>query len=214
MYQLYWDAGTAAMATHAALEEVAAPFELVRVDLDKAEHRSDWYLKINPLGRIPALIHNDQTITEAAATLMYIADRHPSARLAPALDTRQRGPYLQWLTFLTNTPQETMLHWFYPHQYSNSEAAQTDVKAQAERRLSSNLQYIDRALANGPYLLGEQFSAADLYLAMICRWTRNTPRPAMTYPKIMRCVDMVIARPAWRRMMKTQGITWSGKPEN
>ncbi len=127
MYKLYWDSGTAAMAAHAALEEIATPFELIRVDLDKAEQRSDWYLKINPLGRVPALAHNDQVITEAAAILMYIADRHPSARLAPAIGSRDRGPYLQWLAFLTNTPQETMLHWFYPHQYSSGEAAQADV---------------------------------------------------------------------------------------
>jgi glutathione S-transferase len=214
MYKLYWDSGTAAMAAHAALEEIATPFELIRVDLDRNEQRSDWYLKVNPLGRVPALDHNGQIITEAAAIVLYIADRHPGARLAPGLDARERGPYLQWLTFLTNTFQETMLHWFYPESYSSSSVAQADVKAHAGQRLSSNCQYLDRALARGPYLLGDQFSAADFYLTMICRWTRNSPKPAMTYPNIKRCVDLVIARAAWQRMMKAQGITWSGEAEN
>ena len=213
MYKLYWDSGTAAMAAHAALEEIATPFDLIRVDLDKDEQHSDWYLKVNPLGRIPALAHNDLVISEAAAILMYIADRHPGARLAPAIDARERGAYLQWLVFLTNTVQETMLHWFYPEKYATTESARADVQAHAQQRLASHCHYIDRALAQGPYLLGDRFSAADLFLVMICRWTRNTPKPAMTYSNIKRLVDLVIARPAWQRMMKAQGITWSGLPE-
>ncbi|MGH6932573.1 MAG: glutathione S-transferase family protein [Dongiaceae bacterium] len=213
MYKLYWDAGTAAMAAHAALEEIATPFELVRVDLDKDEQHSDWYLKINPLGRVPALANKEQVISEAAAILMYVADRHPGARLAPAVDARERGSYLRWIAYLTNTMQETMLHWFYPGKYSTSEAAQADVHAHAEQRLADHCRYIDRALAGGPYLLGETFSAADFFLVMLCRWTRNTPKPAATYPNIKRCIDLVVARPAWQRMMKAQGITWSGKLE-
>jgi glutathione S-transferase len=212
MYTLYWDAGTAAMAAHASLEEIAVPFNLTRVDLDKEEQRRDWYLKINPLGRVPALDHGGLIVNEAAAILMYLADRHPGARLAPAIDSRDRGSYLQWMAFLTNTLQETMMHWFYPEKYSSAPAAQADVRAHAEQRLVTQCGYIDRSLSGFPYLLGESFSAADYFLVMLCRWTRNTPRPATTYANIKRCIDLVTARPAWQRMMTAQGLTWSGQP--
>jgi glutathione S-transferase len=212
MYKLYWDAGTAAMAPHAALEEIGVPHQLIRVDLDKGEQRSDWYLRINPLGRVPALVEGDMAMYEAAAILMYLADRHPSARLAPPADSPRRGPYLQWLAYLTNTAQETMLHWLYPELYCDGPEAQAAVKAHAERRIAEVWSHLDRSLGGGPYLLGDALSAADLFLVMLCRWSRHLAKPAMTCANIRRTVDLVIARPAWQRMMTAQGITWSGQP--
>jgi len=143
---------------------------------------------------------------ESAAILIYLADRHPEARLAPAPDRPERGHYLQWLVYQTNTVQEALLQWYHPDWYV-APAAEAALKAEAERRLDRMWRYLDGVLAeNGPYLLGATFSACDLFLHMLVRWTRNMPIPATSYPRVKRCVDLVRARPAVQAMMAAEGI--------
>ena len=110
MYKLYYDAGASNMASHAALEEIGAPHELIHIDLDKGEQRSEAYLKVNPHARVPTLVHGDSVMYESTAILIYLCDRHQEAGLAPAVDSPQRGLYLQWLIYLTTTVQETLQH--------------------------------------------------------------------------------------------------------
>jgi glutathione S-transferase len=84
---------------HWMLEEVNAPYEIKVVDFDKKEHKSPAFLAINPMGKIPAIVHRNTVVTECAAICAYLADAFPSAGLAPALDDPQRGTYLRWLFF-------------------------------------------------------------------------------------------------------------------
>ena len=83
MYTLYWSPTGANMAAHAALIEIGAPYELVLVDIDKGEHRTEAYRKIQPHGRVPALRDGDLVMYESAAILLYLADRHPEPRPRP-----------------------------------------------------------------------------------------------------------------------------------
>src|SRR5688572_14622587 len=92
MYRLYWAPGSAAMAPHAMLEEIGVPYELWPVDLEAP--RPPDYFKLNPNGKVPTLVAKDgQAIYESAAICLYLADRHPEAGLAPALDDPLRGLY-------------------------------------------------------------------------------------------------------------------------
>jgi glutathione S-transferase len=207
MYRLYWDIGKASMAPHAVLEETGAPHELVRVDTDKGEQHSAWYLKINPNARVPTLDHDGRITFETAAIILYLADLHPQAKLAPAIGDAARGLYLQWIAHLTNTVQEALMCWFHADYYAPDAASRAAVKAESVHRLAAIWQKLDGVLA--PYLLGPCFSAADLFLVMLCRWTRNMEKPAMCYPNLMRAVELVTARPAWQRMMQAEGITWA-----
>ena len=84
---------------HWMLEEANAPYEVKVVDFEKKEHKSDAYLAINPMGKIPAIVHRGTVITESAAICAYLADAFPAAGLAPALDDPKRGTYLRWLFF-------------------------------------------------------------------------------------------------------------------
>jgi glutathione S-transferase len=84
---------------HWMLEEVNAPYEIKVVDFDKKEHKSPASLAINPMGKIPAIVHRNTVVTECAAICAYLADAFRSAGLAPALDDPQRGTYLRWLFF-------------------------------------------------------------------------------------------------------------------
>jgi glutathione S-transferase len=213
MYTLFYSPGSAAMAPHAALEEIGAPHKLVKVDLQGGEHRRPEYLNLNPKGRVPALVTDGQTFTESAAILMHLADRHPQAKLAPEPATADRGHYYQWLLYLSNTVQATLSEYFHPDwTFEDDASLRPPLKASAERRVGRMFAYIDTELGTrGPYLLGESFRAPDLYLHMVSRWSRFFAKPAYQYPNIKRCVDLVKDRPAVMRMMAAQGLTHQEK---
>jgi glutathione S-transferase len=208
MYRLFYAPGSAAMAPHAVLEEIGAKHELVPVDLQKKAHQKPEYLKLNPKGRVPVLVDGDFVLTESAAIIMHLADRHPEAKLAPALGTPQRAHWYQWLLYLSNTLQPAFLEYFYPEKsFPDAPNTQQQLKASAERRLAGMFIYIDSQLVErGPYLLGETFSAADIFMHMLARWSRWFEKPAYRYIHIKQLTDLVKARPAVQRMMKAQGI--------
>ena len=206
MYKLFFAPGAASMAPHAALEEIGASRELIRVDLAKGEHRQAAYLELNPHARVPTLVDGDFVMYEAAAIVMHLADRHPESGLAPAPGTPERGRWYQWLLYLSNTPQDAFMQYFHPDYYAFTPEARAQVKTMAERRIGAMWERLDAALASGPYLLGEGFSGCDLYLNMLARWSRNMARPALAYPNLKRCIDLVRARPAVERMMQAEGI--------
>jgi len=208
MYRLFYAPGSAAMAPHAVLEEIGAKHELVPVDLQKKAHQKPEYLKLNPKGRVPVLVDGDFVLTESAAIIMHLADRHPEAKLAPALGTPLRAHWYQWLLYLSNTLQPAFLEYFYPERsFPDAPNTQQQLKGSAERRLAGMFIYIDAELATrGPYLLGDTFSAADIFLHMLARWSRWFEKPAYRYIHIKQLTDLVKARPAVQRMMKAQGI--------
>jgi glutathione S-transferase len=207
MYRLYTASGAAGMAPHAALEEIDAPHELVLLDIAKGEHQQPSYLEINPKGRVPALIDGGEVLTESAAILVHLVDKHPEAKLAPPLGTLSRGHFYEWLFYLSNTIQPTLIEFFYPEKWFAEGVRQRELKASAERRLGAMCGYVEGELAKrGPYLLGPTFSGADLFLHMLVRWTRWLDEPAYRLKHIKRCTDLVKQRPAVRRMMEAEGI--------
>ncbi len=211
MYRLYWDRGSANMAPHAVLREIGCDFKLVRVDVSRAENRAPDYLKLNPNGRVPTLIHGERVLYESAAIILYLCELHPAAGLMPAAGETDRHLFLQWLIYFTNTVQEELQHWWHADIYVDLEASRRDMKIVSERRLGMIFSRIDSMLENaGPYVLGSRFSAADIFLTMLCRWTRQMPKPALAYASVRRLIDLVTARPAWQAMMQAEGIDWNG----
>jgi glutathione S-transferase len=208
MYTLFWAPSTAAMAPHAALEEIGAPHKPVQVDIKSGEHRRPEYLKLNPKGRVPVLVDGAHVFTESAAILMHLADHHPEAALAPMLSMPERGRYYQWLLYFSNTVQAAMSEYFHPDWYLDDPAQRAALKASAERRMGAMFAYIDDELGkgDGPYVLGRNFRAPDLFLLMLARWSRWFDKPAYLYPNIKRCTDLVKARPSVQRMMAAQGL--------
>ena|SRR5687767_7741709 len=209
MYTLYWSPTGANMAAHAALIEIGAPYELKLIDIDKGEHRTEAYRKIQPHGRVPAIRHGGLVMYESAAILLHLADRHPEAGLAPGLESPERGLFLQWLMHMTNTVQEHEMHWFHPDFYIDGAECQAALKAHGKTRIEESFRYFDGVLAErGPHLLGQRFSAADLFFYMLAFWTRRMPRPATSLPNVQRLVRLVHERPAVKQMMREEGIVF------
>jgi len=206
MYVLFGSGGGANMAPHGVLAEIGAAYEFRMLDLAKGEHKQPAYLKLNPNGKVPTLLIDGKPMSESAAITLLLADRHPEAKLAPAVAEADRARYLQWLAYLTNTLQDAFNAYFHADALGSTAAVQADVKATAERRLAGMFGLLEAALEPGPFLLGSRYSAADIFLFMLTRWGRSLSKPAWDYPNLGRHWRTVGDRPAIQRMMKAEGL--------
>ena len=209
MYQLHYFPANANAAPHMMLEEIGKEYQLVLVDRAIDAQKSGEYLKINPNGRIPTLVDGDLVLSESAAIVLYLADQHPEAGLAPAVGTAERAKFYQWLTFLTNSLQEELMIWQYPDRLAGTDTAAVEIVTRgAEARASAYLDVIEQYLkANGPLFLGDRLSAADFYLVMLSRWARPMATPPRSRPAIARLLDKLTALPSVRRAYEREGIT-------
>jgi glutathione S-transferase len=145
------------------LEEVGEPYEIVQLNLKEGDQRKPSYLAINPMGKVPALKDGDTVITEVAAICCYLADAYPAAKLAPAIGDARRGPYLKWLFFGPSCLEPAMID-------------KTLGRLDAPRGTvgwgdyETVVDVLKHALADTPYLLGEQFTAADIVIGAGIRW--------------------------------------------
>lgn len=202
MYTLYWSPGSASMAPHCCLEEAGASYTLKRVDTAKGEHQLPEYLALNPNGKVPVMqIDGGFTMTESAAMCMLIADRHPAANLAPRTDELARGHFYMWLSHLTNTLQPAMLRYYYPDRHTAAQDGNDAVVNKAMEEVAAVWSRIDAHLrTKGPYLLGERYSAADIFLTMLSLWQDCCPETYRRFPGVKKLADLVLARPAIARI--------------
>ena len=146
------------------LEELGEPYDIHLLNLAKAEQGAPEYLAINPMGKVPALKHGDATITEVAAICTYLADEFPHARLNIPVGDPRRGPYLKWLFFSPSCLEVAVLDKASPR------------KEQPRRGMvgygdfDTVMDVVAKAVAKGPYILDEQFTAADVVLGSMLRW--------------------------------------------
>lgn len=207
MYRLYWFPGSAALAPHALLEEIGAPYELAPVRTDAAgDVADDDYARVNPQRLVPALAEGGFVMTESAAIVMHLCDRHPEAKLAPAPGSAERALWYQWLLHLSNTLQPAFMAFYHAHRYGEGVDGAAAAKANAEARLEGYFRRIEAELAERPFLLASGFSAADLYLFMLTRWGRNLAKPAWDLPALRRHFQATGGRPALRRVLAQQAL--------
>ncbi|MGL6280708.1 MAG: glutathione S-transferase family protein [Gaiella sp.] len=192
----YWRSGTAAMAPHAALAEIGVPYRLVEIDRETAQS-DPAYRALNPWGVVPTLVDGGVVVSESAAILLYLADRYPEARLAPA----ERADYYRWLVFMTNTVQTCLLRFFYPERYGGPEVEQL-----AAVEAGALFDLLDASLEGRDWLVGDERSAADLFLFMLTRWGRRLDAPAWDRPNLRAHWLRALALPGVRRMIDEQGL--------
>jgi glutathione S-transferase len=175
--ELYYYPGNASLFPHMLLRELDCPFELKLVDRTTNAQNSPAYLRLNPNGRIPVLVDGGEAIFETAAIGLHLADKFPERGLAPPPGTPDRAAYYKWMVHLSSTPQAEYRAWFYPHEFVDDPSLASHVKAAAGVRLAAIFERIALQLGAGPWLLGETFSAADLYLLMLVCWGLSFPPP-------------------------------------
>jgi glutathione S-transferase/GST-like protein len=201
MYQLYWSKTSGAMAPQALFEEIGAEYTKIVIDLDAEENRSPEYLAVNPMGQIPALVLPDGTLmTESAAMVLHIVDRHPEAGLAPPAGSPERATFDRWLLFMAATLYGADLRCYYADRFTTDPGGVKGVEAAAVADMGRHFAILNEALDPGPYLLGESFSAVDVYLWMLTTWHPEPERMLAENPRVAELVKRVQARPAVARV--------------
>jgi glutathione S-transferase len=187
---LYHMSPSRSSIVHWMLEELGEPYDIHL--LKRGENRAPEYLAVNPMGKVPAIRHGDAVVTEAAAICAYLADEFPRAELNVPVGNPRRGPYLKWLFFGPSCVEPAMMDRAFPRKeeptastvgYGNHEMVVDVVAA---------------AVAKGPYLLGEQFTAADVVIGSGLRWgLRFNLFPQR--PEFLAYVGRLAERPALQR---------------
>ena len=199
MLTLYHSTQSRSVRPRWLLEEIGAPYELVRLNLAAGETKRPEYLRINPNGTVPALVDGDLTLFESAAICQYLADRFPEKRLAPPIETPARGLYYQWIQYAMATLEPPIVTLFL-HTIRLPEAERNaKLVAEAHARLAPALDVIERALAGREFILGKDFTAADVMMGSTLGWARMFGMMDDARPNIAAYVARMSARPAFQR---------------
>jgi glutathione S-transferase len=207
MLKLHYHPSDASLMPHILLEELGVPFALQRVDRANNAQKSPAYLKLNPNGLIPVLEDGALVVYETPAILLHLADTHPQAHLVPDIGTPERAQCYQWMAWLSNTLQATLVQYFYAERYVDA-AGVADFRARTEARIAPMLDQLETQLQNsdGPWLLGTDYSAADCMAFVLCCWTRNFARPANSLPALGAYLARMRQRPAVQRAAATEQL--------
>ena len=199
MLTLYHSTQSRSVRPRWLLEEIGAPYELVRVNLAAQENKRPEYLRINPNGTVPALVDGDLALFESAAICQYLADRFPERRLAPPVGTPARGLYYQWNHYAMAALEPPIVTLFL-HTIGLPEAERNaKLVAEAHARLAPALDVIEHALAGRECILGNDFTAADVMVGSTLGWARAFGMMDDVRPNIAAYVARLSARPAFQR---------------
>ena len=171
------------------LEELKADYELRVLDFKKNEQHDAAYLAINPMGKVPAILHRGALVTEQVAISIYLSDLYPEAGLAPPIGDALRGPYLRWLSFYGSCFEPAMVDRALKREPA---PAATSPYGSYESVMETLVQQLDK----GPYFLGEQLSAADLLWGTSLNWMLQFGLVPQT-PVIAAYAVRIAARPAY-----------------
>lgn len=161
---LFYAPHTRAGGTLAVLEALDADYDIHLLDLKAATQRAPDYIAINPMGKVPAIRHGEAVVTEQVAITLYLADLYADRGLAPALDDPMRGPYLRWIAFYGSCFEPAI----------SDRSMQRDAGDPVQSGYGSYDSVIDALasqLGQGPWLLGERFTAADVLWGTALAWT-------------------------------------------
>lgn len=218
MYTLYWSADSGAFAIQVLLEELGAPYRREIVDTARGEQRRPEYLAINPMAQVPALRLPDGTlITETGAMLLHLCDAHPDKGLLPPPGTSARAVACRWLFWLATGLYESDLRFYYPDRYTTDAAGAPGVKAAALARMDRLLSMAEDLLGEGPFVLGAECSAVDIYLFMLALWHPARFGVLQSHPKLAPLIRAVRRRTTVERVWadnhppsESAWSTWTG----
>ena len=194
MMKLYWSPRSRSFTTLWLMEETGQPYERILTDIATGAQKSPDFLKVNPMGKVPALQDGDVTMAESAAICAYVADRYPQAKLAPPIGDPRRAKYLQWLFFAPSCIEPAILQAYL----------KLDIPAMSAAWGSTTQTFdvLDQALEKGPWLLGDDFTAADVAIGAGINYAIRMFKMVPERPNFERYLDACAARPAFQTAQK------------
>ena len=207
MYKLYNVKRWGSMAPHFVLEELGVPYQNVWMTPEQV--RSEEFRQLSPLGFIPALgLPDGRTIVESMAIIAFLTEAHNDRKLAPKLGSADSAVYLSTLAFISSNIYGIINVAEFSADYSSEPAAQQQIRNQAEQSYHRAFDILDRRLRDeGPFLLGESFTAADLYLFTITVWAKPSERTLLERCKsIAHVSEHIRSRPKLEAALKSHGV--------
>lgn len=188
---LYFAPASRAFTPLWLLEELGLPYRLKRLNLRRGDQKTRPYVALNPMGKTPTLTDGGAVLTENPAICLYLADRYSYGALAPRIDAPERAPYLRWMVFSTAVAEPSVF----------TDDAQDPISASARGwgDKASVLVTLQRALAPGPFLLGEAICAADVMLGSVLSIALLQDRIPDPPGELVAYAERLRARPAYKR---------------
>jgi len=200
MLTYYYAPRTCALAGHLALEHAGAHYEAVAVNFAVQAQRSPEFLTINPKGRVPALVTERGILTEIPALLLYVAQRFPEARLAPLDDIFALAQMQAFNSYLCSTVHVAHAHRVRGSRWADDPAAIEAMKAKVPQNMTECMLLIENGMLQGPWVLGEAYSVADLYLYTISGWLEADGVNTGLLPRVMAHRERLRSDPLVQRL--------------
>ena len=197
-FTLYGAAGSGSVPVEAAMTLIGLDYRVIEAVTWEGEAERDKVAVANPMRQIPALIlPNGEVLTESAAILIWLADSYPQARLGPTIDDPRRAQFLRWMSFIPAAIYSMFWVRDVPSRLVGDDmAAQAALKRRTAERIAECWRVMDSQIAPGRFLLGDDLSVLDLYVAVASRWTPRRARFSIEAPGMTEAVRRVDALPA------------------
>ena len=196
MLQLYYAAGSCALASHIALAESGARYETVRLDFATSDQRKPDYLKLNPKGRVPLLVTERGALSETPAILAFVAQSFPGAGLAPLDDPFAFARIQAFNAYLCATVHVAHAHKLRGYRWADDPAAIEAMKRAVPRSVGECFDLIEREMLEGPWVMGESYTICDPYLFTVSGWMAGDGLDTARYPKVQDHRRRMVQRPA------------------
>jgi glutathione S-transferase len=197
-YKLYYAPASASLGVRVILEEIGTNYELLPTNIEMDKSRSQSHLALNPNGWVPVLTWGKNVMYECAAITVFLCDRHPEAKLAPAVHETERGLFLQTLVYFSSSVQNAFQLDYYPDRFADTPATEPSAQRRGLRRLRETLTIIDDQIGNSKWMIGDRFSAADIHLFMLTTWLQPARgQPSINeFQNVKRISNAVMKRPS------------------
>jgi len=206
MFKLYYAPGTCALASHIALEEAGAAYTTERLDFKANQQNSPEYLKVNPKGRVPALVTDRGILTETPAMLVYVAQRFPAAGLAPIDDPFAFAEMQAFNSYLCST-----LHIAHAHRMRGSRWVDADdaaaiaaMQRKVPQSVTACFDLIEHDMLKGPWVMGERYTICDPYLFTLAQWLEQDGVDSKRIPRVIDHRRRVSERASVRKAIAEQ----------
>lgn len=200
-WTFYTAPGTCALATHIALHEAGAEFDLVKLDIAAGQQQGPDYLRVNPKGRVPALATPQGVLTETPALLAFVAQSFPAAGLAPLDDPFAFARMQELASYLASTAHVAHAHKRRGARWADDPAAHEAMRAKVPQTMTVCAAYLEAQIV-GPWIAGERYSVVDGYLYTVGSWLEGDGVDMTRFPKLTAYLECVGQRDAVRRAVK------------
>ncbi len=200
---LYVSPGACSLASHIALREAGAEFDLRIVDFKSSEQRTQDYLSLNPKGRVPALVTDRGVLTETPAILLWIAQTYPDAGLIPQAPW-ELAKVQELNSFICATLHVNHAHKMRGSRWADRAESHADMAAKVPETVAASFDHIERNVCQGPWVMGERFGIADAYLFTVARWIERDDIDPARFPKVIAHRERMEARPAVKAALEAE----------